>query len=535
MKHLISLLLVLALALGLCAPAMAAEDNFNPTGYPIAKEPVTYTVLVSTSAQFPDDWNDYTFWQYMSDYTNIQFEFEYITDADWDTQIGLRLIGGDIPDMIIRPLTMTQLHTFGVEGGMFLNYADYIDEYMPNMKAAFEKYPDMESLCKMINGEIYSLPRNVWTYSVSNPMYYRGDMMAELGAEVPTTIDEFYNLLVLAKEHYSNVEGFYPLMGELTWMSHNLFPAFGDSWQVGNLKNGIPAGFEDNGDGQVRYNYNSDQWRNYLEFMNKLYTEGLIDPEIFTLEPQAINAKVKEGKCLFIANVGTQLTADYYASGVIETKVLPPLVSEFTDEQKVLGINTLNLAGFTLSKDIKNPEYLLRWLDMFFTEISEAVDGICGVSSWMGVKDVDWAITEDGLNYYRIVPEDLGGLSEEEYKNKYVVSSDYLGLVVLDLFPVNTPTMEMKCAESKENYYPFMKPRLLDDFFKYTDDENSRLASLLADIKTYVETTAAQFISGANELNDANWGTYVNTIAGMGIDEVLEIKQVGYDRWNGAE
>lgn len=532
MKRTVSTLLTLALLLALCGMAVA-DDNFNAAGYPIAKEPVTYTALAQSMAQYADDWSEYTVQKYLSGYTNVYFDFQYISNLDWETQLNLKLVSGDIPDTIVTPLSATQLQTYGSEGGMFLNYADYIDEYMPNMKTAFEKYPDMAALGAMLNGEIYSLVKNVWTYTMAVPMYYRGDMMEEMGATVPTTIDEFYNLLVAAKEFYSGVEGFYPIESQIQWVHHSFFPAFGDGWQVGATNQ--QSGFGDNGDGKVTFNYMTDQWRRYLEFFNKLYKEGLLDPEIFTLDNSAVNAKIKAGQCLFIGASGTQLTAEYYKSGTIETKVLAPLVSQYTDEQKVLSIAPLSLAGRVINVNCKNPEYLMRYYDMFYTEIADAFDGICGITSWLGVKGVDWDITEDGQNYFRILPEDTKGLSEEEYKNKYVVSSDYIGLVVLDKFPINNPTQEMKSHESADNYYPYMKYRLLDGNFKYTEEENSRLASLTADITTYVDTVSAQFMSGALELNDANWDNYVNTIKAMGIDEVLQIEQVGYDRWLGKE
>ena len=533
MKRRLSFLLALVLALSLCgaASATSTDDNFNATGYPVAKEPVTYTALTVSSPMYADDWNDFTVIKYLSDYTNVHFDWQYISDTDWQTQINLRLVSGDLPDIIYNALDMSQLQTYGVEGGMFLDYTKYIDQYMPNMKAAFEKYPDMASFAKMLDGSIYSLVQNVWTYGMADPMYYRGDMMAEMGAKVPTTVDEFYDLLVAAKEYYKDVDGFYPFMSRSHWVYQNLFPAFGDAWQATNLAN--PGGYGDNGDGKVTYNYVSDQWRRFLEFFNKMYVNGLVDPEIFTQDDSAVNAKIKAGQCMFIGRSGTQLTADYYKSGKVETKILPPLVSQWTTEQKSLAINTLSLAGRVINVNCKNPEYLMRYNDLFFTDIPGAVDGICGVTSWLGVKGTDWDISDDGQSYFRILPADTKGLSEEEYKNKYVVSSNYVGLVILNLFPMNNPTQEMKSRESAVNYYPYMKPRLLDDYFKYTEDESSTLNGLVTDITAYVNTASSQFMSGAVELNDATWANYVDTVNAMGLDQVLAIKQTGYDRWLG--
>ena len=531
MKRILTVCLAMALAFGLCGAASAAADNFNATGYPIAKEPVTYTALTASAPHYADDWNDYTVIKYLSDYTNVHFDWQYISDTDWATQINLRLVSGDIPDIIYNALDMSQLQTYGVEGGMFLDYTKYIDEYMPNMKAAFEKYPDMGSFAKMLDGSIYSLVQNVWTYGMADPIYYRGDMMAEMGAQVPATIDEFYDLLVAAKEFYKDVEGYYPFLSRIHWTYQNLFPAFGDAWQATDIA--FPGGYGDNGDGKVSYNYTSDQWRRFLEFFNKMYVNGLLDPEIFTQDDSTVNAKIKDGKCIFIGRSGTQLTADYYKSGTVETKILPPLTSQWTSELKVLGINTLSLAGRVINANCERPEYLMRYSDMFFTEIADAFDGICGITSWLGLKGTDWDISEDGQSYFRILPEDRKGLSEEEYKNKFVVSSNYVGLVVLDLFPMNNPTQEMKSRESAANYYPYMKPRLLDNFFKYTEDESSRLNSLVADITSYVNTASSQFMSGAVELNDATWANYVDTVNAMGLEEALAIKQAGYERWLG--
>lgn len=509
------------------APAMtfAPDDNFNATGYPIAKKPVTFTVLTANSSAQADDWNKYTAQKYWSEYTNVNFTFEYISDTDWNTQINLRLSAGSLPDLIKAPLDTTILQTHGVEGGKFLNYADYYKTYMPNMAKAFEKYPEIKAFSTMADNGIYELVQYIWTYTMANPIYYRNDMLTEMGAQVPKTVDEFYSLLVKARDQYKNVDGFYPMISAITWLHQNLFPAFGKGWQYG---------FADNGDGKVSYNYMGDQWRRYLEFVAKLYSEKLIDKEIFTMDNATINAKIKAGQCLVIGNNGTQLTANFFKSGKIETKILPPLVSQYDSEQKVVEIPSCSWCGCVISKTCKSPQYLMRYFDMFFTEPEDAFDGICGLSSWLGIKGTDWDFTADGKNYFRILPKDTFGLSEEEYKNKYVYGGGYTGLVILDKFPVNNPTQEMKATESAASYYPYMKTRLLDTQFKYTEEENAALAGQITDITTYVETATAQFINGTVQLSDATWNKYLDDLKKMGIDKVLEIKQAGYERWKEA-
>ena len=78
-----------------------------------------------------------------------------------------------------------------------------------------------------------------------------------------------------------------------------------------------------------------------------------------------------------------------------------------------------------------------------------------------------------------------------------------------------------------------MKTRLYDSAFKYTDDENAELASMITDLNTYVDTSTAQFITGVTPLNDDTWADYQATLEKMNLSRILEIKQAGYDRWNG--
>lgn len=525
MKKVLSFVLVCLLAVSAFSTLAVADDNFNATGYPIAKEPVTYSALVSQSSNYANDYNEYEVIKYQSELTNIYFEWEYVSATDWATQSNLKLAAGDIPDMIYAALDTTQLQTYGVEGGMFLNFYDYIDEYMPNLKQALADDPGMGQYATMLDGGMYALPRIVWTYTMGTPWVYRGDWLNEYnGGVVPTTVDEFYDALVKVKEAKADVEGFYPIIATPASVENWLFPAFGDAWQVG---------YADNGDGKVVNNHVSDQWRRFLEYANKLYTEGLLNPEMYTMDTATIKAQIKDGKAFVMGNSQTALTAEYYASGTNETQGLDPLVSQWTDTKKTLQFNAYGYGGRTINADCENPEYLMRFLDMFFQARGTEEANVCGISTWLGTQGEHWDISEDGKYYYRILPEDTFGLIEEDYKNKYIIDSTYCGLVVLDLIPMNNPTQEFWANANITNYYPFMQPNLMHASFKYTDDESSELVGMEGDLNTYISTATAQFITGVTELNDATWQNYVDTVNGMGLERILELKQIGYDRWNG--
>jgi len=91
---------------------------------------------------------------------------------------------------------------------------------------------------------------------------YRSDLMDELGMEAPTTIDEFYNMLVAVKAKWPDMIPY----ANTSLNSNRMKDAFG-MWAEFGVK-----------DGKVVSNYDANI-KEYLTFMNKLYTEGLLDVE----------------------------------------------------------------------------------------------------------------------------------------------------------------------------------------------------------------------------------------------------------------
>ena len=63
-----------------------------------------------------------------------------------------------------------------------------------------------------------------------------------------------------------------------------------------------------------------------------------------------------------------------------------------------------------------------------------------------------------------------------------------------------------------------------------TTEEAATYSSLMADIKTYMETSYQEFIIGEKSL-DADWDAYVQTVKDMGIEKAIACKQAAYDRY----
>ena len=113
--------------------------------YPIVSEPITVKGLVvgrSTNTR-----TDRIVWNKVSEVTGINIEWECI-DED---ALATYLAGSDWPDFIHYNLSSSLVNDYGVVGGRFVNYNDYLD-YMPNLQAAMEKYPLMKKASTQSNG-----------------------------------------------------------------------------------------------------------------------------------------------------------------------------------------------------------------------------------------------------------------------------------------------------------------------------------------------------------------------------------------------
>ena len=66
----------------------------------------------------------------------------------------------------------------------------------------------------------------------------------------------------------------------------------------------------------------------------------------------------------------------------------------------------------------------------------------------------------------------------------------------------------------------------------FNTEETENLAVYVM-IDSYAEQMTAKFITGEEELNDANWASYLSTLDGMGLQNRNELYQTALDRWNG--
>src|SRR5699024_10529720 len=484
--------------------ARAKEDvDVNKEGFPIVDEELTMTMIAPGTAQSPE-WEEMDVMKEYAEKTNIDFKFNTPPADDFGTNLNLTFSSGDVEDIIYGAetddLTPAMEVDYG-EQGILLPLEDLIDDYAPNIKALLEEDPEIEKSITTTDGHIYALPqiskshRAIW----QSPMWYNGDWLEELDVdELPETTDEFYELLKRFRDEDPNGNGKadeIPLTDvELDSIGPWFMSAFGVKDQ-GVIEN----------DGKVTYGAITDGYKEYLEYMNQLYEEKLLDPETFSQSSEEKQAKGQKNQVGVFSDYFSYFTTGEDPDEVENNPMFSPLKSDAIDEPIAPVNDNIQRGAFALSKNNPSPEASIRWLDYFYSE-----EG--GAYLDQGPEGELWEWNDDESKRVDLgedaVPD--GYDDSEDYRASltpaFGIAAPFLAQDIEKEDPSVTDVFTEKETEEKMEPYgevPFPKVYL-------TPDEQKEINTIEMDLEAYVEQMEAKFITGVEPMS--NWDDYVETV-----------------------
>lgn len=454
-------------------------------------------------------------WEEVEKRTGIKINFDVMPPDQYDAAMQTRIAAGtDLPDILaIPPLWNGDVIKYA-EDGVILPLKDLIAENAPNITAMFEKYPVVKKLLTAPDGEIYNLAEVFVEGNEVAPksLIVRKDWLDKLNLEVPETIDDWYNVMKAFKEQDPNGNG---LADEvpLTINEGGAYTYFASGF---GLTAGVGEFYADE-DGKVCSLYQSPEYKEFLAWLNKLYKEELMDPQYATKDEAKVDAMVSKqlvGVSPHFLGVDERWTA---LSGGKYVMVKPPKGPN-GEEPKLIKRGSTGMQ-YGISKDCKDPVAAIRWIDYIWASDEGQILTHFGIEgkSWEKGEDgrpvfTDWTINNpDGLDMMSAV-RSLGAFpSLFDYQSKEFMSQ----------------LMTPESLEACEPLFPLMVepyPTVLA-----TADESSQLLMLQADMKTYTEEMVQKFVMGTESLD--NYDNFLAQLEGMGLSEVLSIKQTQYDRF----
>lgn len=198
---------------------------------------------------------------------NIRLNINYTMAASAEEKTNTMLVGGNLPDvmLIINEMARSELMEQAAKGGMFWDLTDYLDDY-PYLKENVGPFVNSMSF----SGQIIGIPRR--TLYRAGGMLLREDWLETLNLEVPQTLDDFYNVFYQFTYGDPDGNGVDDTTGLALFGGPYVRPLM--------LAAGIEYDYYVDEATQTVKNFCTDpNFQTYLDFMKKLYDEGLVSQD----------------------------------------------------------------------------------------------------------------------------------------------------------------------------------------------------------------------------------------------------------------
>ncbi|TVY11107.1 extracellular solute-binding protein [Paenibacillus cremeus] len=507
------------------APAAPSADAGT---FPIAKEKTTLKVLAVKSPYVQDYiTNDFTKWY--EEKTNIKIEWQFATPQEKQEKLNLVLAANDLPDVVVGfGVSPAQQMVYGQQG-IFLPLNKLIDKYGVETKKIFEKYPEIKQATTAPDGNIYSLStidRNPHTM-LPQKMWINTEWLKKLNLEMPKTTDEFEQVLKAFKEKDPNGNGKadeIPMIGgvqdKMTGVDSFLMNSF-----ILNDYSANQLIFDEKG--SIDVNFNKPGYKQGLQYLNKLYAQGLIAPESFTLNNDQMKTLVENGDARVgvISSTIPQTFSNITGTRWLNYKTVPPLKGPGGLQQSPYRYYGFNGGNLLITKAAKNPELALRWADALFN--SEI-----GMSANIGSEGVGWkkpTNNELGLNgkpanWVRILA--FGTMQNNTWMQTTPYHNSREMFEGLAAGPNEIP--RILYDETQKNYdaYKTKAEQTVPPIF-FNDVQSAELSDLEKTIKDYVKEMTTRFIIGDVAI-DKEWDNYVKTLDSMNLKRYIQLYNEGY-------
>ncbi len=500
--------------------------------FPLA-EKTTLTGTISYPANTESDPNNRTIFKRLQEQTNVEIQWTAIQSDQWGDKITLEMSNvKTLTDFVFSAgFSDSDLLKYAKQGAI-ISLEDYIDAYMPNLKAVFDKYPEYRTMCEDENGHIWALPWIEQLGSEKTAIQTVGDMsfinkkwLDFLGLEMPTTVDEFEQVLIAFRDNADAIQKEFNIDGSIIPMS--CIVNDGDQ-DPAILINGFGEGYGDADRGRhiavtddLKVICSSTQmgYKDGIAWLHKLYDEGLIDSEAFTQEWSTYVSKGKSGR------YGVCFSWDVANIDNLEDWV--PLPALTADTRNITPQNGSFTSGFDRGRCVvtsvaKNPALVCAWLDLMYDPFQSPQNnwGTYGEEDEFDIFEL--GTNDNGEQMLKHAP--LGDASPVEVREAECVGGP---LAILDeyygVYVTCPDDAQYRLDWIKDIYTPDMNTKYVYPNVFMSEADTKKLSDLSADVTKCINSHKADWIM--NGFTDADWDAYIEELNSYGLEEYLSIYQ----------
>jgi putative aldouronate transport system substrate-binding protein len=498
---------------------------------PIVKEKITLSLVQSKG---PDQGNadELWFWKWAEKEMNIHFEVTQVTSPT--EQVNLMFASNELPDVFFEPglaFTVSNILQYGQKEKQLLAMNDLIDKHAPTLKAKFQQNPSYKAQSTCPDGNIYTLPGFEFTkgeYYSTYRAFIDKVWIDRLGMKMPENLDQFYEVLKAFRDRDPNQNG---RQDEIPMSGHDNNIDVIISSAMGYTEPGINLSIKD--DDAVLFAA-SPLYGEYLKYMNRLFSEKLLDNDYYTNTTVQMRAKGAEHRLgVYLDDAPFLVDIERY----MDYDAIIPMTSQWNSKRVWTASRDFVPMRGAITSQCKYPEAAMRFLDFFYTDkgaIYSYYGPEKGSPDEMGLAG-GWFQTEKGDITYDKVND--GTYTLLEYYLKVVGAKPLLtlgsnrGLDIISArtgIPYGYSAYGAQFRETMDkNVLPYYSPRYPVVYFE--DAVNERVLELSSTINDYMIMMDARFITGAEPLS--NIPNYLAELQKLGVGELEQIYKDAYSTY----
>ncbi len=365
------------------------------------------------------------------------------------------------------------------------------------------------------------------------------DWLEAVDMEMPTTLDEFKEMLIAFRDEDPNGNGQkdeIPLSWQGALMSTFGGWDFGLNWLADSFQCPSPDSLMNVKDGKVYFVGETEEYRNFVKWLHELYSEGLMDETGFSQTGDQYKAKLSaDPPVVGVASVW-EVSDDFATNDAMANhEYLDPLTGlDGLEPTPYCSPYDAGCGMWAITKDCQYPEVAVRVADYFYEDPKrnlEFLEGRFGEtqSEEEQIRQVPCTVCNNGEAY--MVGDPPEGVNTQVFRNKCCPAGGFPFYVPTEIYETyqhlhytDAKAEKIRNMKANENTDMEVLPTLT-----YTQEESDLINQVQSDIVTNANRYAAEWV--ANGKIDEQWDEYMNTLNGIGLQDMINAMQSAYDRF----
>jgi putative aldouronate transport system substrate-binding protein len=498
-----------------------------PGEFPVVTGTAEIEIMVGRDDEYTDDMVDNRFTEWYEEKTGVHIDWIQVSGEEGEEKANIVLASGQYPEAFMATgIAKTQLAVYGAQG-VFVALNDAIERQSVYLKEAAQRAPYLLGDLTAPDGNIYAFPTSQECYHcTANPKFYiYRPWLEQLGMEVPETTEDLYRVLLAFKTQDPNGNG---RADEIAYASraHEFYALFMNAFIYTDRSHLMID------DGVIDTPVNKPGWREGLRYMNRLYAEGLIAPETFTIRSSRDLRAIGENPDHVI--LGSTATS-WYGNAVqnrgesrrwVDYMAAPPVAGP--DGLRVVAtIPWRANPTLAVTDQAQDVDLITRWVDWLYT-IEGTLSADVGPEgmAWRKPNPGEMGIPGGPATWVALVAYGVNNLGWGNSAPRYF-SVEVRENRAIDAENVEETASYLNYHAVSEVYEQFKHDEVLPSLF-YSEQQARELAQVEAVLKDFIVQSMIQFITGDRSL-DSDWESYLEELDRIGIDQFVSINQAAYD------